>query len=52
MTPMSTPFPSNNPNLLVENEESFRMAMDAAKIGLKPGDLITGLAYTTFGGTA
>ena len=25
--------------------------MDAAKIGLKPGDLITGLAYTTFGGT-
>jgi mono/diheme cytochrome c family protein len=29
-----------------------RLEVDAAKIGLKPGDLITGLAYTTFGGTA
>ena len=28
-----------------------RLEVEAAKIGLKPGDLITGLAYTTFGGT-
>jgi hypothetical protein len=28
-----------------------RLEVDAEKIGLKPGDLITGLAYTQFGGT-
>jgi len=28
-----------------------RVEVDAEKIGLKPGDLITGLAYTQFGGT-
>jgi len=28
-----------------------RLEVDAVKIGLKPGDLLTGLAYTTFGGT-
>jgi hypothetical protein len=28
-----------------------RLEVDAEKLGLKPGDLITGLAYTQFGGT-
>jgi hypothetical protein len=28
-----------------------RLEVDAEKIGLKPGDLVTGLAYTQFGGT-
>jgi hypothetical protein len=40
-----------NMGALPDTGQWTRLEVDAAKLGLKPGDLLTGLAYTQFGGT-